>query len=182
MARIERPENGPYYVIYQVHMDHPEGTMTYTGRTTCKLASMRNRAFREVDRLLRGVPSTKAHHSRAIHIASAAALLEGWPMTFEIKAYTDSRQKSIDLEHQFKSEVPENTSLNGTGPAKLIKSCRQIIAEYLQRQGMEKHRIRSALNLEKLPEQSHHATRHTAEPPLPPASKTERASGYRREG
>ncbi|NDR59219.1 hypothetical protein [Aliiruegeria sabulilitoris] len=182
MARVERPENGPCYVIYQIHMDYPEGRLTYTGRTTCKLSAIRNRACREVDRLLRGVPSTRSHHSRAIHIASAAALIEGWPMAFEVKAYTDSRQEAIDLEHRFKAEIPAETSLNGMGSAKLLKACRLVIAEHLQRQGMENHRIRSALNLEKLPEQSHHYARPMAEPPLARASKPERASSRRTEG
>lgn len=174
MARVERPENGPCYVIYQIHMDYPEGRLTYTGRTTCQLAAIRNRACREVDRVLRGVPPTKSHHSRAIHIVSAAAVIEGWPMEFEVKAYTDSRAQALELEHRFKAEIPAEASLNGIGSPKLLKTCRLIIAEHLQRQGMENHRIRTALNLEKLPEQSHHHARAMAEPPLVRTSRPER--------
>lgn len=166
MARIERPENGPCYMIYQIHMDYPEGQLTYTGRTTYKLEAIRKRACQEVDRLMRGVPSTQAHHSRAVHIASAAALIEGWPMTFEIKDYTDSRQEALDLEHRYREKVPARFNLNGSGSTELLKTCRRAIAGHLQRQGMNCEKIRAALELDKLPDPDASDEHPVAEPPI----------------
>lgn len=138
------PERERHFV-YQLHVDLPTGRMTYTGRTSRGLKWVRDRVSRKMARLMNGGPDLASDHARAVHLACAAAMTEGWPMSVELKGRAGSRAEALELERRLMEDVAPETSLNGASHAVAVDLFCRIIADHLRRQGLHRNRIQRVL-------------------------------------
>ncbi|MDV7143156.1 hypothetical protein R3X27_10715 [Tropicimonas sp. TH_r6] len=136
---------GDAFTVYQIDIERPEGLMTYTGWTSQGLEKRAQDYRREVGRLLKGVPHNRAGGYRAIHLALAAAMLEGWFASIRIVAGAKNTEEARMLERQREAQIPAAARLNGRNTEACRETFRQIVAEHLCRLGLDEDSLQAVL-------------------------------------
>lgn len=125
---------GPF-VIYQIHIDHPDGRKTYTGRSSTGTRRPAEEYTGIVRRLLDAAPCRTEGGYRAVHFALAAAAIRDWPVQIRLIDEAADLANLPDLERTHRERVSDEARLNGSRERAFITGCREVIAGHLRNSG-----------------------------------------------
>ncbi len=140
-----RNDTGRGFTVYQIDIERPEGLMTYTGWTSQRLDKRAQDYRREVGRLLKGVPLNRAGGYRAIHLALAAAMLEGWFASIRVVADGSDAEQARALERHHEAQIRAGARLNGKLTEASRQAFRQVVVAHLRRLGLDDDRLHDIL-------------------------------------
>ncbi|MDV7143257.1 hypothetical protein R3X27_11245 [Tropicimonas sp. TH_r6] len=138
-------ETGSAFTIYQIEIEGAKGRMVYTGWTSQGIHKRAQDYRRETGRLLKGVPHNRAGGYRAIHLALAAAVLEGWFARIRIVGGAETAEEARALERHHEAQLKGEVRLNGWHGDATCGALRRIVAEHLRRLGLDSDRTHAVL-------------------------------------